>query len=467
MPTIPINITGASYTSRSRPLSAQVTRNFYPEVADDPAVKSPYVLHSFPGLKPFGAGTGSDRGLFEHRGVLYRVAGASLYSVNKLGVHTSLGALPGVGRCIFDGIGSNVVIASEGRVFQYNGTTVSEITDADLEMPNSCAHINQQILYDGDGGRFVSSDVGDATAIDGLNYATAESDADDLIRVYTWNQTVYLFGEESIETWYSIGEGSPPFARIEGGIISVGLGALHSVSSNDRFLYWFGDDREVYAGEASAAQRISTKAISHAFAAYDIVDDAIGWCFTWEGANFYALTFPTEDRTWCYLEGGPWFELSSGDAGGRWVGNSYAYAYGHHIVADVGNGNLYTLDPDTYTDNTIPVHRERASGPLHGGLVGAPGKTLEMSRFELIMETGVGVVSGQGSDPVVMLSFSDDGGRTWSTEQWGHIGKLGEFIFKVEWHALGRFTDRVIRIKTSDPVFYSIHSATADLEAGI
>lgn len=104
---------------------------------------------------------------------------------------------------------------------------------------------------------------------------------------------------------------------------------------------------------------------------------------------------------------------------------------------------------------------------MHGGLIGEPGKYIEMSRFELILETGVGTISGQGKDPVVMLSISDDGGRTFSTEMWATIGKMGAFMWKVEWHALGRFENRIIRIRSSDPVFTCIHSAAAELEVCI
>ena len=90
-----------------------------------------------------------------------------------------------------------------------------------------------------------------------------------------------------------------------------------------------------------------------------------------------------------------------------------------------------------------------------------------MNSFELIMETGVGLVSGQGSDPLILLSFSDDGGKTWSTEMPATIGEAGEFQWQVRWDCLGSFYERILRVKISDPVFCSIHNAAADLEVGI
>lgn len=469
MPTIPLNLTGSTYKSRSLPLSAQVTRGFYPELVDNEAGKSKFVLHSFPGMKLFGSASGTDRGMFEHLGTVYRVLSTTLYSVNSSGTHTSLGTIAGTARCTFDGIGSSVVIANgSGTVYVWDGATLTTVSDGDLESPYHVAHINNQIIYDGDGGRFASSDVGDATSINSLNYATAESNADDLIRPYVFNQWVYMMGDKTIEPWYNSGVGSPPFDRVEGGIIPVGLLARYSVANNDKFMYFLGDDNGIYQVVSSNLNKVSTIAIDRTIAGYTTVADAIGWCFSLEGQNYYQITFPSADKSFCYAESSnQWFEISSGIDGGRSRANSHCFAFRRNLIGDNDSGNLYEWDVDTYTDAGDTIVRVRDTGPLHGELLQAPGKRIEMDRFELIMETGVGLVSGQGSDPVVMLQVSDDGGRTWSTERWGKVGKLGQYKFKVEWHALGSFVERVVRLKTSDPVFYSFHSAAADLRVGI
>ena len=97
----------------------------------------------------------------------------------------------------------------------------------------------------------------------------------------------------------------------------------------------------------------------------------------------------------------------------------------------------------------------------------AYGKRLTMNRIELICELGVGAVTGQGVDPEVMISFSDNGGRTFSTERRGKIGRLGDFERKVEWHICGSFVDRIVRVSVSDPVNFVIHNMVADVEIGI
>lgn len=346
------------------------------------------------------------------------------------------------------------------KIYQYS--PLKQITDADLESPNSCAHLNNQMIYDGDGGRFCTSDVGDATSINGLNYATAESEADNLLRVYVFNQVLYLFGEKSTETWYNSGVGNPPFDRIEGGILPVGIGAIHSAANNDKYLYFFADDRRVY--RIPGKENISTIALSQEFDAYLTVEDAIGFCFTFDNQDFYMLIFPAQDKSWCFSETTGWFEPNKN----RYIGNSHAYAYGKNLIADHDNGNIYELDPDTYDENGTNVERFRDTAPLSGELLNAPGKRITLNRFELIMEVGVGRLPSTDNreNPYCMLSISRDGGKTFGTERWKTLGKQGQY-HKVEWHALGSFQEAVIRVKFSDPNYYSIHSANAEIEIGI
>ncbi|TVM02752.1 MAG: hypothetical protein CV087_08795 [Candidatus Brocadia sp. WS118] len=480
MVTTPIILAGESYKHKSLPLSAQQTINFYPQMQPNAAEKSNYILESWHGKTLFGTVSGGlDRGMFEHLGILYKVTGTTLYSVASDGTHTSLGTISGSARCIFAGIQTNVIICSAGTAYQWDGATLTTISDVDLESPNSVAHINNQIIYQGTGGRFGVSDVGDATSINGLNYATAESEPDNLVRVYTFNQTLYLLGEKTVEPWVNTGEGNPPFDRIEGGLLNVGCGALHSVANDDNYIYFLDDSHSIVSLRGSATalvETISTPAMSAEIKNYSTVSDAIGWCLKIDGQSFYVITFPTANKTWISVRprtvkgvtiGGDWFELSSG-VSGRDISNSYAYCFRKHLVADYSNGNIYELSDSVYTENGDPIIRIRDTAPIHGGLIkGAIGKSIEMNRFELILETGVGVLSGQGFNPEIMLSFSDDGGKTFCAEMFGTIGRLGEFQYKVEWFALGSFYSRIIRIRTSDPVYYSIHSASADIDVGI
>ena len=463
---IPLNITGGGYKSRSLPLSAQTTHNFYPELQDDPFAKDGFVLQPYPGYLSFGSDSGADRGMLEHKGVLYKVSGISLHSVDNLGAHTSLGTIEGSGQCILTGFGDNVLIASkQGKVYQYNGATVAENTDADLETPDWVANVNNTAVYGGNNGRFAVSPVGDAINVSGLDYATAEVDADNLIRGYSFQQKVYFFGDKTTEIWQFSGKGRPPVDPIPGAAKTIGIAGRTAVASNDSFLYFLSDERKVFAVSQGQFKPVSTIGLSHEFESYGTGDDANAFCYTIEGQNFFHIAFPTEDKSWDYSEStGMWFETPRSDSKGRGVSNSYAFAYGKPLVADYRDSNIYQLDVDTFTENGAAITRQRDSGPIHSGLLGSPGSEVEFTRFELLLERGTGILTGQGSDPIIMLQISTDGGKTFGTEMWERIGKMAKFHHKVVWTGLGRFESAIIRIKTSDPVLYSIHSAAMELE---
>jgi len=64
-----------------------------------------------------------------------------------------------------------------------------------------------------------------------------------------------------------------------------------------------------------------------------------------------------------------------------------------------------------------------------------------------------------GTDPQVRLSYSDDGGHTFSPEQSVSMGKIGNYMTRCIWRRLGMSRDRVFRLSCSDPVKFNIIGA--------
>jgi hypothetical protein len=68
----------------------------------------------------------------------------------------------------------------------------------------------------------------------------------------------------------------------------------------------------------------------------------------------------------------------------------------------------------------------------------------------------------QGSNPQVMLRWSDDGGHTWSNERWTSTGTIGSYGKRAIWRRLGmtqKIRDRVYEISGTDPVKIAIMGA--------
>ena len=117
-------------------------------------------------------------------------------------------------------------------------------------------------------------------------------------------------------------------------------------------------------------------------------------------------------------------------------------------MGDYQNGNIYTLKDDVFTDNDETVIRLRDSQTIL-----ADGRYI-IHTFGIDTETGVGLTTGQGSDPQAMIRWSFDGGRTWSHEFTVPLGKKGEYDTISEIHNIGPTDNQGImfRVSVSDPV---------------
>ena len=466
--TVPVNITGPSYQSRSKPLSSQQTVNWYQQFNE--GGKESYVLMPFPGLETKGNAAGKDRGFHRMAEILYQVKGTSLYEIDKLGNHTLRGTIPGTKRCIIadDGINMFIVVPNE-KVWQYTTDTnaVSEVTNVNITKALSVDFFNNQFIYTFADFSTVS-DVGNGAEATGLNRIGEETLPDAMVRDFVFDEVIYRCGVRSIVGWYNSGVGSPPIDKLQGRIFNVGLAAPYSIAKTDEAFYWLGDDNAIYRAQAGTKERISSDAISNAISKFNSIGDAIGFTYTFEGQNFYTITFPSANQTFTVSESlgeNGWFELSSGIKDGKWQGSSVINAYSKNYVADADNGNVYLLDLDTYENNGESIKRTRVTSNIDARLVGgALGDAVTMSSVIISMETGVGLIVGQGDNPRIIVEASYDGGRTWAAGAWPKVGRLGEFVLKVKWDNMKTFYDCMLRISSTDPVNYSVYSANIDLK---
>lgn len=87
------------------------------------------------------------------------------------------------------------------------------------------------------------------------------------------------------------------------------------------------------------------------------------------------------------------------------------------------------------------------------------------ANFQLDCETGVGLPDN--STPYVLVSWSDDGGHTWSQERFVSMGQVGHFRHRARIvGSLGRSRDRVWRVVQTDPVPFRIVQALVDVTKG-
>lgn len=447
---------GASYRSPALPASAQRTVNLYPEVVQNGLEE--VVLHNFPGLKRVLSGNAGefDRGLYVFKGNLYQVAGSQLYLVSSGFVRTPIGSIAGTGRVSMSDNGSTMVIVTGGSgEYTFDGTTFASVTLG--QNPTNVEYLNSSFFFDDDDGRVAVSDPG-TTTVPVLNYFTPESTPDKLVRSYAFNQFIYLFCENSIEPWQYTGTGQPPVERMNGAIIeNVGLASRSAIANTEKAIYFLSDKGSAEQLQGFSPNEITTVAVANEWRKYTLTD-AIVQTIDIQGLDFVVFAFPTNGKTWCYVEQyGLWFELEHGTKGERWRGNSIIEAYGDTIVADYATGNIYELDPDTYTDNGTTTVRERIFAPLAGEKFQKPRQWYQWTEFGLSLQTGVGTPVER--KPKLAISFSTDGAQTFSNERFKDLGDTGIYRTDIRVNDNKHFQDLTVKLRYTEPTRFSLFSS--------
>lgn len=455
---------GPSYTLAHQQAGAERLVNLYPELLESvPRKGNRYRLVGTPGLrKRAELGEGPIRGI--HRastGQLFVVSGAKVYEVFS---HWSAQERSGTlatssGRVTLADDGTRMVIGDGGSTaFQVPlaaGSAVVAIADAD----EPGGHVTWQDGYyvhtvPGT-AQFQISGLNDLT-YDALDVATAEGRPDPLVMVLSVGRRLWLLGDQTTEVWFNSGAADFPFAReafIETGTISAGT----CVRARDSVV-WVGNDERgsgtVWHAQGFQPVRISNHAVEHALSGYSRLSEAFAFAYQQEGHEFYVLTVPGNDEdsggTWVYdFSTGFWHERSYKSSTGEEPHRAHVgtVAFGEVVVGDREDGRLYTYDLAYYLDDEDELRRVRQAPH-----VSQDEKEIVFHAFQLQAQMGVGLSSGQGSDPVVLLSWSDDGGKTWSNEHQAKLGRQGKYKNRALWRRLGKSRDRVFRVTISDPV---------------
>lgn len=361
--------------------------------------------------------------------------------------------------------------ASLGNVVSDSAASFQQITDPNFHSANTVTFFDGYFVFDWVGtSEFFLSGLYDGLNYNGLDFATAESSAEFLVACCQNLQLLFLFKHDLIEMWYDAGALSFPFQRYPGGVINRGCSAPLSIVKQDGAIFFLSDDGVFYRLQANFPIRVSTHAMEHIIAQEPDASKIWSLTYTWEGHKMIAVTLPSTLRTLEFdISTGKWHERESWDENdvtyGRWRGNCAFDAHQDNIqyIGDAFSGVIWRLDWDNFTEggNTIPGLID--SAPIHHDR-----KRVFVSRFELDVQAGVGLTTGQGSDPQIFLQWSKDGGNTYSKLQpWRSMGKVGEYLKRLRWLRLGQGRQYVFRVMITDPVRRVIIAAHADYTIGM
>lgn len=458
------NLLAAAVESRSRAASAQALVNLYPEVAPDGSV----TLYSTPGLSLFASvGFGPVRGLFVNGNVLLAVSGDRVYSVDSTGTATLLGSIgTSSGPVSMAGNGQQVqLVDGSATGYVITGSILQTITDTDFPGGVTNAFVDGFIMFnEPSSGRVWQGEGYAADSQDPLKFSTAEGAPDDVVSILADHRELWIFGHDSTEIQYNAGAAGYSFERISGAFIEHGCAAAHSPQKIDNTVFWLGKDANgdgmVWRADGYTPRRVSTHDIEKEISSYSRLDDAVGWTYQQDGHSFYLLTFPTADATWCFdVAADKWHRRGYFESGvlHRHRANCHAFFAGQHIVGDWENGNLYVLSMEAFSDNGDEICREIITQHFRAG-----GRAIYGS-LEIRMEVGVGLQTGQGTDPQVQLSISNDQGQTWGPWMRRSMGRVGQYLERVVFHRLGSGYSKTFRIRITDPVKVVLAGANVEV----
>src|SRR3989304_2762332 len=421
-----IPFVGPTYQSQSVVIDASRSVNFYPEINQQDS-KSIISLVGTPGTDLWATvGTGIIRGKHVFNSLLFVVSGNKLYSVTTGGVATERGTL---------------------------STSTGPVSMQDNGIASAGVGGNQLIIVDGTSGYLYNGLSWNALAT-----ANIVGSPDPIQAVVAANQQLWFLKSVTSEIWYnnsvatSVGS---PFSRLSGSVYDFGIAAPFSIAKGGGGLFFLANVRVGDIGSLIGVVKsvggsptfITPTAIAYRMKQLSTVSDAIGDCYVDVGTAFYVITFPTADATYVYDDTSQmWHERSyykgSAYAVGRHIGNCYAWFAGKHLIGDYrANGKIYEMSQNHYDDDGQPLVAVRTAQHIYDK------EKLRRQFFHKVQvdaETGIGTVAV--TNPVAALSWSDDGGRTFSSDYDAAMGAIGQYKTRIVWRRLGASYDRGFRL---------------------
>lgn len=459
------------YVSSSIPVAAQECTNWYVSVPETSAYTKAQLFQT-PGLQLI-LNVGDEkknRGAHVMAGVPYLVCGQRLYRLDRNvtvdGVESfnpvDIGEIEGADYVSMADNGDQLCIVVpdiKGYIYTRSTDTLQTITSApyyDLGPSRQVVYAGSYFIHQSQRTLFNSA-PNDGLSYDGLDFAEAESDPDDIVGIHVSRGQLFVGGSETTEIWQNVGALNFPFQPIQGSVLPVGVRARNSIVPFGNSFGFVGADiggqPAIYQFSGNNFDRISTTAIEYLLLQYsqEQVESIVGFQYSQDGAVFAGWILPDTclvyDAKASSLSQKPvWHERKSFINGQqtRWRVNSVVQAYNRLFAADFVSGRIGQLSSAVHTEYGEYIRRRVTAGPFNNS-----GGCTFWSSVQLIIDGGNDTVAGRGG--AVDMSYSDDGGKTWGVESTREVGMIGEYKIQPTWNRLGMCRNaRVYRFDFAD-----------------
>jgi hypothetical protein len=381
--------------------------------------------------------------------------------------------------------GGRYLLATDGRKVviseEVAGTLTTVLSTLSLGAITTCTSVSYlggyAILTERGGRKVQWSNLG-MTAFPGLNFATAETTGEDLVRGITVSNLFMAFKNHSISFWQVTGgAGADAFAPIVGRDADIGLLGFRLLTDiPDGCAFCSSDGKVMVYMAGGGLSPISVPALE---VALETMGPRDMFYYEVRGHGFICVTFERA-AAWCYDTAlGEWHERGQGVADGPWDARCAAEFEGKWVFG-MGDGTVCVAS-DRLKDVGVPLRRVIVSGILD------LGRRFRLAMVEIQTRVGDGRIStappavttnlfdaawqgrnysatGDLPEAEVMVSFSPDGGQTWGPEKERPLGKVGEYQTRVVLRSQGQFRMANMRVALANEIDVPIYS-DADVEA--
>jgi hypothetical protein len=459
---------GPTYQSYSQTAAAERCVNLFPQRNG-----KTWKLLAVPGKRAFATAPDSGgRAHLAQDGRDYAVIGGTFCEVHPDGTVTARGTVANDGKpasMASNGArGHQIAIASGGLLYGFTITTNAFVQVTDPQLSTNIIGVG---YIDGYFIVWTPDRFGLSASLDVINWGADIGQrlgaSEGIVGGIVDHEVLWLPGGLRTEVWFNSGAASFPFEPIPGVFLEHGLAASHAVAAFGDSIAWLMEDarggRTVVRNQGYNAVQISTPAIAAMLTACTTVRDAMAWTYQILGHTFFVLSIPSQHLTLQYdAKDEQWSELGLW-RNGEWEADRavwLTYAFGKHLALDRETGTIWEVSMDIYADGDQPkVWLRRAPE------IAEENKTIFHHWLKLDADLGVGLSTGQGSDPLVMLRYSDNR-ETWSEEQTASLGAMGEYTIMPQWDMLGSSRGRVYEFSGSAPVRTVLNDAYLEVSVG-
>lgn len=331
-----------------------------------------YACEGFSSFKTLvTSGTGAPRAMLAlSDSALYVVSGTKLVKLASDGTETAItGTLTSGGLVTMarnrKEPNAQIAIAlangASGQLWFCENDTLTQFDLGTLATGNivSVSSIDGYVIPYFENGEFFASDV-DASTIDDLSFAKAESSPDAGVISKVRGRELVLFGVASTEWWQNTGATDFPFERVSSsgfGCYAAGsaVNVLHVGDSAiiDTIAFAATNDQGAYAGvcllDGYGARKISTSSVDRMIQAETDRTAIRALTYSINGHTFYAISTSTATQTYD-LATGQWHERKSSGLGFWRVRTAAAFGT-KTILGDYTSGLTYQMATGVYSSS--------------------------------------------------------------------------------------------------------------------